>query len=537
MLENCPTERVKITDFGLARAADDASLSQIGIVPGTPLFMAPEQAKGETLDHRADLFSLGSVLYTMCTGRPPFRATSTLAVLKRVAEDTPRPIPEIIPEVPPWLCDLIARLHAKKPEDRFATARDVANLLAQCLAELQQHSQVRSLASPTPTPSPTAVRAPSPRRRSWVVAAAILVLGVLGLGVTEATGVTNVRGTVIRLFSSEGTLIVEVDDPGVSVTIDGEEMIITGTGAKEIRLKPGQYKVMASKDGKTVREEVIRVERNGKQVVRVSREAPPGQGNLAAAEWEKSVAALPAGEQVKAVLSRLKRLNPEFDGTIEPTLENDRVVRLAFSGSGLQDISAVRALPGLRAVIARNPVPKLADLSPLRGMDLTELVLHQAAVSDLSPLTGMKLSHLDCTAARKLADLSPLQGMPLKMLSVPYTQVKDLSPLKGMKLEWLNCDSTAVSDLSRLEGIPLTTLHLQNTQVSDLKPLNGMALTYLDYTNTLVSDIATLKGMPLKELRCNFQPARDAVILRSIKTLEIINDKPAAEFWKAVDQK
>ena len=101
-------ERVKITDFGLARAADDASLTQSGFVAGTPMYMAPEQAQGETIDQRADLFSLGSVLYTMCSGRPPFRAANTMAVLKRVVEDTPRPIREIIPEVPEWLCELIS---------------------------------------------------------------------------------------------------------------------------------------------------------------------------------------------------------------------------------------------------------------------------------------------------------------------------------------------------------------------------------------------------------------------------------------------
>ena len=101
------------------------------------MYMAPEQALGETIDQRADLFSLGSVLYTMCSGRPPFRAANTLAVLKRVAEDTPRPIREIIPEVPEWLCELISRLHAKNPADRITSAQDVADLLARRLAELQ----------------------------------------------------------------------------------------------------------------------------------------------------------------------------------------------------------------------------------------------------------------------------------------------------------------------------------------------------------------------------------------------------------------
>ena len=142
LLESGIEQNVKITDFGLARAADDASLSQSGVIAGTPLYMAPEQAKGEPPDPRADLFSLGSVLYTMASGRPPFRAATALAVLKRVAEDTPRPIRQIIPEVPQWLCDLIARLHAKDPARRFQSAAEVAALLEQHLAHLQQPSLV-----------------------------------------------------------------------------------------------------------------------------------------------------------------------------------------------------------------------------------------------------------------------------------------------------------------------------------------------------------------------------------------------------------
>src|SRR5262249_968378 len=125
-------------DFGLARAADDASLTQSGMVAGTPMYMAPEQAEGKTIDQRADLFSLGSVFYVMLTGRPPFRAPTTMAVLRRRCEDPPRPIREVLPEVPQWLCDVGARLHAKRPEDRFQTADEVAQLLASRLANVQQ---------------------------------------------------------------------------------------------------------------------------------------------------------------------------------------------------------------------------------------------------------------------------------------------------------------------------------------------------------------------------------------------------------------
>jgi serine/threonine protein kinase len=147
-------QRVKITDFGLARAMDDASLTQSGFVAGSPLYMAPEQARGEALDHRADLFSLGSVLYTMCTGHPPFRAANTLAVLRRVSEDVPRPIRETNPEIPEWLAGLVEKLQAKDPADRFQSAAEVVEVLGQHLAQLQHAAWV-----PPPAPSPPPVGA------------------------------------------------------------------------------------------------------------------------------------------------------------------------------------------------------------------------------------------------------------------------------------------------------------------------------------------------------------------------------------------
>jgi serine/threonine protein kinase len=146
-------QRVKITDFGLARAMDDASLTQSGFVAGSPLYMAPEQARGEALDHRADLFSLGSVLYTMCTGRPPFRAANTLAVLRRVSEDRPRPIRATNPEIPEWFAGFVDKLMAKEPEERFQSASEVVEVLGQHLAQLQHASWTPP---PRSTPSPEA---------------------------------------------------------------------------------------------------------------------------------------------------------------------------------------------------------------------------------------------------------------------------------------------------------------------------------------------------------------------------------------------
>src|SRR5262249_44967808 len=128
LLENS-VERVRITDFGLARTADDASLTQSGIIAGTPAYMSPEQAEGEHVDARSDLFSLGSVLYALCAGHAPFRAGTSMAVLKRVCLDTPRPLRQVNPDVPGWLEAVIARLPAKRPAARFQRAAGGADVL------------------------------------------------------------------------------------------------------------------------------------------------------------------------------------------------------------------------------------------------------------------------------------------------------------------------------------------------------------------------------------------------------------------------
>jgi serine/threonine protein kinase len=136
LLEN-GVERVKITDFGLARTADDPTLTRSGFLAGTPAYMSPEQADGKRVDHRSDLFSLGSVLYALCAGEPPFRGETTLSVLKHVCDETPRPLRDINPDIPEWLELLIARLHFKAPSERSSSASEVAAELSRRLAELQ----------------------------------------------------------------------------------------------------------------------------------------------------------------------------------------------------------------------------------------------------------------------------------------------------------------------------------------------------------------------------------------------------------------
>jgi serine/threonine-protein kinase len=187
LLEN-GVGRVWLTDFGLARAVDDASLTQSGVIAGTPQYMAPEQAQGHAVDHRADLFSLGSTLYAMCTAHAPFRAESAMAVLRRVCDDRPRPVRSLNPDVPGWLAGIIDKLHAKKPCDRFQTAAEVADLLERCLAHLQQPETIAMPQEASRLQPP----AEGGQRRRWGrPAAAVLagiVLGVAALAWTRPEG-------------------------------------------------------------------------------------------------------------------------------------------------------------------------------------------------------------------------------------------------------------------------------------------------------------------------------------------------------------
>lgn len=133
LLEN-GVDRLFITDFGLARIVDDASLTNTGIVAGTPNYMSPEQAKGELTDHRTDLFSLGAVLYFAATGHPPFRAENAMGVLNRICHEKHRSLLKCDTELPEVLCKIIDKLLEKNPAKRFQDA----NALAQNLQVLMQ---------------------------------------------------------------------------------------------------------------------------------------------------------------------------------------------------------------------------------------------------------------------------------------------------------------------------------------------------------------------------------------------------------------
>lgn len=134
-------ERAVLSDFGLARTVDDASETCSGMIAGTPQYMAPEQARGDSIDSRADLFSLGCVMYAMATGHSPFRAETAMGVLHRICNADPRPIRQVRPDLPRWFDELVCKtLLAKDAKRRVESATTLATILERRLAEFQDPS-------------------------------------------------------------------------------------------------------------------------------------------------------------------------------------------------------------------------------------------------------------------------------------------------------------------------------------------------------------------------------------------------------------
>jgi serine/threonine protein kinase/WD40 repeat protein len=331
LLEN-GIEKVRITDFGLARAMDDGALSQSGVVAGTPQYMAPEQARGEPVSPRADLFSLGGVLYAMCTGQPPFNGSNSLSILKRVCEANPRRIQETNPDVPAWLVEVIGKLMAKAADSRYQTATEVADLLQQQLAVLQQPTGVNLLAPSPPAKAgkPTARRRP----RRWPWAAAVGILLVLAAGV------------IYRIQTDNGDIVIESDDPDVEVLVtqgDKTVAILDGKTKQKVTLDTGEYTLNLSGEADGLKMELpqtFALRRGDKKIVTIKR-LPPGE----ISRWQAHTRAV-------------QQLALSPDGKILASSSSDQTVRLWNLDNG-QLIHTLEGHTGDVGVVAFSPDGKV----------------------------------------------------------------------------------------------------------------------------------------------------------------------------------
>jgi Tol biopolymer transport system component len=220
--------RVKIVDFGLVRpdplgAPLTDTITATHAIVGTIPYMSPEQARGEAVDFRSDLFSFGAVLYEMATGRQPFERANTVETLAAIMRDDPRPIRELNARIPVPLSRIVSRCLAKLPDERYGSTADL-------LHDLQSVRSDSTAAMPA-VGTPARVSA----RTAGYVAAAVLAAGVIAVGVwlsgRAATRSVGER-TVIELSPPPGLVWGELPpEPTPRVSPDGKKVVVAGSAS------------------------------------------------------------------------------------------------------------------------------------------------------------------------------------------------------------------------------------------------------------------------------------------------------------------
>jgi len=300
-----PKGRAKILDFGLARSQEEAvHLTASGAILGTPAYMAPEQARGKPVDGRADLFSLGVMLYEMTTGRRPFIGGDTMAILTSLALDDPTPPKELNPALPKEVSDYTLQLLEKSPEKRPADA----GVVAEALIGLQMRTSRPFVeALPAAVPSITAVdpwggiddeAAPAasisrPTKKTERVPRAAKVPAKPAAPPRKGSGLKAAVAAAVLLLigggfaayklvleTKDGTLIVEVDGDADVRFKNGELQLFDADGKVKYTLKPGErnkavapghYKVaVMSADGVKLETDKFEMTKAGQVTLRVT---------------------------------------------------------------------------------------------------------------------------------------------------------------------------------------------------------------------------------------------------------------------------
>ncbi len=506
--------RVKILDFGLARAAaatgPNEAVTQQGAVVGTPAYMSPEQARGEPLDARSDLFSLGTVLYQMMTGRQPFRSSNTTAILIAVATEQPPNPATVTPAVPPALDALTMALLAKDPAFRPQTAEDVAGHLRAIEAEMRAAEAPASgsgyVAVPMPAPAPgggpnpwsqlddateaegaelqpvvssstrhtssgrhAAVKVPArrqsrPSRRPVYLAAAAFA-AVLALGITAIAA---------YLLTDTGTVAVEITDAETESRYRSGRLVLAAGGRDRYTLTAADRTLSVGSGTYTVRIDGAEVNAEPREIS--VKRGEPTKVWLTAPPKPATTTNPPSPKKEPAPNRDADRRGAEF------------VIR---AGGG------VRINGGIQLYRNANLLP--AGDFRLTYVDLTNCPRATddglAALKDCRDLTGLMLSRTPVTDAG-LAHFK--DHTEIADLWLANTAVGDagLAHLKNCKrLANVNLSTSRVGDagLAAIKDCKdtLYSLHAGDTRVTDagLAHFAGTTgLTYLNLMNTAATD-------------------------------------------------
>jgi hypothetical protein len=442
--------RVKVADFGLAKMHDPSmtsGLTRTNMAMGTPDYVAPESlSMGMVVDHRADLYAVGVMLYQMLTGEVP-RGMFRMPSEKGIGTD-------------PRFDEIICKAMESDRDHRYQTASEV------------RHALDVILTTPQPKNDGTGVvpLEAIPRK---------VVLNVPG-GPIGQSAVVPSRSQAAPPKKEAGKAVVAKGAPAkgpASPSGKSSTGLWVTVGGVVAALGVAGFFVMGSKPEP---EPVAKVQ--------------PAPASPVDAAFLAQVAAAPAARQVELVKQKIEALN----GTtvkVEPTIKGEKVtgLRMIKADASVPDISPIAALKDLDSL--QLEYLTVRDISCLRGLKLVNLTiwdgrftdvsvlqsfplqtfsLKQSLISDFSVLNGKALQRLDLEWCQNLSDLSFVKGMPVKYLNLTKTKVRDFSPIAGLPLVELTCDPEAKLDPALIASIP--TLKKINTKpVSEWPSVAGNA--------------------------------------------------------------
>jgi eukaryotic-like serine/threonine-protein kinase len=267
--------QVKVMDFGIARAVADsgATLTQTANVLGTAQYLSPEQARGETVDARSDVYSAGCLLYELVTGQPPFQGESPVAVAYQHVRETPVLPSALNPDVSPAVDAIVMKAMAKNPDNRYQTAAEMRTDVDRAMHGIPVAAppvlmDETTQAIPAATTA-TIATTPPPRRHAWwyvgLAAAVLVVLGVLGAAAWALFGadqnkvnVPDLRGKSVEQAQStlealglvlgeqtpqpsdqpRNTVIAQNPPPETQVTAGDTVDITVSSGPEQVEVPP-----------------------------------------------------------------------------------------------------------------------------------------------------------------------------------------------------------------------------------------------------------------------------------------------------------
>jgi serine/threonine protein kinase len=482
------SDRVKILDFGLARLGD-TGLTTPGAVLGTPAYMAPEQAKGLTVDYRCDLFSLGSVMYRMLTGERPFQGSEVFAVLMALTTVDPPAPHEVNPEVPLGLSQLVMHLLAKDPADRPQSAREVVDRLDR-LGLIAPATSTDRMAVPRAGSSGSIPVVESKddatgSGRSYMLGVWAVIILLICLAAFWVRGLLASRLT--------GNVKLSVNPPDSEVFVDSKPVSLETAGATTLNLSPGQHELQVVHKG-------YRDRTNNFDV-------GPGDNGPVTVELDKLPALPPPPKEERALAATTAKLSPTTVVAPNKSAGETRPTPVAPPSPREEKVvppEPVRPKSSETAASKTTPLPAKRENSP-ETTPVTESrpprppVNRRAAlwVLERGGVVNLKVpGESDARSIRQRTDLprTRFDVVQIGLAKRPGVDESGLAELDGLPaLSTLDLSGTAVTDagVARLRGLrSLRELLLCDTAVTDLavrelKQMTG--LRRLDLQNTRIS--------------------------------------------------